>query len=488
MFTHSLRPMTAALSLALFGLISVQSSLPEAAAQKADETYIASVTGDDVYVRSGPSDSYYPFTKVSTGNLVQVMGEKILDEKSRWARVATTGPAFRSAYGYIRFAKTDSGKMRFSDDGKSGVTLGRVDVIAPNYELNGAAKDSWKPLVRLEADQTVQIMEISQTDKETVLKVALPEGAQGWISLSFLRKATDTEIAQFKSSLTGESVKTNTVKPTEVTHAPTPKPTTPSADSSKNTNTNAKTGYSSADDANSMNSPSDPMTNQASKSETGATTDDQPSGSTTPGPTSKPSTAKMKSTPVAPTLDDLEAALKLLRKEPIDTAEVIPLREMYIDLGKRNPNDARVFRYVTTRVEQLQAWADLQKKQQELAEIRGRLNSTSDEAEAVRKALESSAQYTAVGRVGASTIYDGQGLPKLLRLQDAATGRTIAYLQPDDEYKMVNLIGNLVGIKGEKTYDGSLRLNIIEPQHVDVLTTETTTETRAVSAETPTKP
>jgi hypothetical protein len=182
----------------------------------------------------------------------------------------------------------------------------------------------------------------------------------------------------------------------------------------------------------------------------------------------------------------IEAALKALRKEPIETAEVIPLREMYVDLGKRNPNDSHIFRYVTTRVEQLQAWADIQKKQQELVDMRSRLSTTSSEADAVRKALESSAQYTAVGRIGASTIYDGEGLPKLLRIQDAATGRTLAYLQPDDQYKMVNLIGNLVGIVGEKTYDGSLRLNIINPQRVDVLTTEK--ETQAVSAETPTKP
>src|SRR5205085_9571805 len=95
---------------------------------------------------------------------------------------------------------------------------------------------------------------------------------------------------------------------------------------------------------------------------------------------------------------------------------------------------------------------------------------TADETDTARKALESSAEYVAVGRVAASTIYDGKGLPKMLRVQDAASGRTLAYLQPDEQYELVNLIGNLVGIVGDKTYDGSLRLNIIQPHRIDILT------------------
>ena len=68
MFTFTARTFTlATVSLGLLTLLPIQSFQPEAMAQKADETYVAVITGDDVYVRSGPSDSYYPFTKLSSG-------------------------------------------------------------------------------------------------------------------------------------------------------------------------------------------------------------------------------------------------------------------------------------------------------------------------------------------------------------------------------------------------------------------------------------
>src|SRR5690349_12141358 len=72
------------MALGLAGSALAQNSTPPATptASTGDTTYIGAITGDDVYVRSGPSDSYYPFMKVSTGAIVQVMGEKILDEKS----------------------------------------------------------------------------------------------------------------------------------------------------------------------------------------------------------------------------------------------------------------------------------------------------------------------------------------------------------------------------------------------------------------------
>ena len=141
-------------------------------------------------------------------------------------------------------------------------------------------------------------------------------------------------------------------------------------------------------------------------------------------------------------------------------------------LAQRHPTDTRVQRYTKGRSEQLLVWSDLQKRRSELSAFRNKTKLTAAEADAVHKALESSAAYIAVGRVAASTIYDGERLPKLLRLQDAANGRTIAYLKPDSKYEVVNLIGNLVGIVGEKTYDEVLHLNIVHPRRIDLLTPE----------------
>jgi hypothetical protein len=62
-------------------------------------------------------------------------------------------------------------------------------------------------------------------------------------------------------------------------------------------------------------------------------------------------------------------------------------------------------------------------------------------------------------------------LPKLLRLQDASTGRTIAYLQPDEKERCgQEWSATWSASSARRTFDESLRLNIITPSRMDVLT------------------
>jgi len=143
---------------------------------------------------------------------------------------------------------------------------------------------------------------------------------------------------------------------------------------------------------------------------------------------------------------------------------------MYAALADRNPNDSRIQRYTAARIKQLDLWKESQQRKLEVLGATERMKLSGDEADAVRAALERSAEYTAVGRVAASTIYDGANLPKLFRLQDPATGRTIAYLKPDQDYALANRIDVIVGIVGDKTYDEGMRLNMITPRRIDVLT------------------
>lgn len=423
-----------------------------------EPTYVAAITADDVYVRSGPADSYYPFGKVNTSQFVKVMGEKY-----SWARVATNGPAFSGMFGFIKYDKTDAGKLRIDADGHTAVTLGRVDVLAPNMDAKFNPRDSWKALVKLEADQKLQILETIDADKEIIQKVALPEGAQGWIAMAYLRRATPEEASQWLTKAT-------TAPPETTAIAANTKPNQTASTDTTQTPNEQKPGYTTPQTEDGVKLV-EASTVQPTGTDT-STTGEAPSN-TVAANTETPVEAKPavpSAPPKEPTLDDLEVAFKLLQKEPIETAEVIPLRELYLALGRKNPSDAKITRYVTGRTDQLQIWADLQKKRLELEDVRARIKSSADDTDAAWRKLEASAEYTAVGRVAASTIYDGQSLPKLLRLQDAATGRTLAYLKPDEKYELVNLIGNLVGVVGDKTYDETLRLNIISPRRIDILT------------------
>jgi hypothetical protein len=85
-------------------------------------------------------------------------------------------------------------------------------------------------------------------------------------------------------------------------------------------------------------------------------------------------------------------------------------------------------------------------------------------------------QYTAIGVLNASVVYDGERLPRLYRLQDPVSGHTTAYLMEDPELKLSSMLGLVVGVKGGEAFDESLRRNIITPKTVAVLQTGGETE------------
>ncbi|MEM7227492.1 MAG: SH3 domain-containing protein [Planctomycetota bacterium] len=170
-------------------------------------------------------------------------------------------------------------------------------------------------------------------------------------------------------------------------------------------------------------------------------------------------------------VDDLEQRFELLQDEPIESAELAPLRSLYLSLVDREGSDSSVGRYSKARAEQLRIWGDLQQRRQELRQLRAQFESTSEDAATIRMLASREGEYAAVGRLTASTIYDGVALPRLLRLQDPTTGRTVAYVRPDasEGVDLFSLVGQLIGVAGEKQYDGGLRLNLVRPSRIDVL-------------------
>ncbi|MCZ6834486.1 MAG: hypothetical protein O7G85_01810, partial [Planctomycetota bacterium] len=146
------------------------------------------------------------------------------------------------------------------------------------------------------------------------------------------------------------------------------------------------------------------------------------------------------------------------------------LRQLYLDLAEAHGDRQVVLRYAKARAEQLDIWGELQDRRSEMEKIRTRLRLTTEEAEAIHQAMASGKDYVEVGRLSASVIYDGKSLPRLFRLQHPGTGRTIAYLEADqDELELGGMLGQLIGIIGTRQYDGGLRLTLIQPTRVDLL-------------------
>jgi hypothetical protein len=79
--------------------------------------------------------------------------------------------------------------------------------------------------------------------------------------------------------------------------------------------------------------------------------------------------------------------------------------------------------------------------------------------------------YELVGRLVQSTVYNGERLPRMYRVQaiNSMDGfqRTLGYIVPDESVDA--MLGKIVGISGEPRFDPQLRLVIIRPDQVDVM-------------------
>ena len=111
----------------------------------------------------------------------------------------------------------------------------------------------------------------------------------------------------------------------------------------------------------------------------------------------------------------------------------------------------------------------MQDRKLELSRLQRAARDTANKAQKARLALEAGG-YSAIGRLNASSVYDGSRLPRLFRLRDPETGRTIVYLKESERFNLPGMLGELIGIVGNKSYDGGLQITIIAPQRIEVLT------------------
>lgn len=445
----------------------------------------ATITANDVYVRSAPSvDSAYPFLKLDRDAMVRVVEENV-----GWARVPAVGPAFKDAFGYVKADR----KLKVSADGKTAEVLTRCDVLAPNLPGRFNPDSSWRSIGKLEPGQTTAILDTIEGQRDTVYKVPLPANAEGWVNLTFLRKSSSAELATLDPKLVGAAVEaapavatpaaTNESKPVAVAPAgnvartevlPEVTPAPPSASGSRPGDPPATF------EATTTVVPDD--TAAAGTAPPEATSTPPAATAVTPGPVraadggTAPITAPVPapSPPPAPrieqiTLADIEAAFERLKLEDPETAEVGPLRQRYLEFSDRPTTSPTQRDFARTRAEQLKLKEEIQDR---IAQVKMLIARSSADLEVIRGsrvAMDARQPYIAVGRLNASTIYDGVRLPLLFRIQDPTGGQSIGYLQPGQGFDLTALLGQLVGVVGTKGYDEALRLNIIAPTRIDVL-------------------
>lgn len=505
-------------AMTFVGLLILAIVATTANAQNTNASTPHVVTGDDVYVRSGAGDSYYPFGRVQRGDIVRVVSEK-----HGWARIEISGPTFAEYFGYLRYVKANGDQFTMNRDGRTGRTLGQTEVRAPNLYTKYRPRDSWKSLTRVGANTELEVLERIETDHEIFYKVRLPQRITGFVSQSLLKPATARDIEAWEAHHRARTA-ANTDKPATPAVVTTPPASTP--EHTGDTIAKETTGVAANDtlgatrDEATTRAPATPVI--TSTDEIAANTLDDMADeairtveNTLTSPTTTPKTITSLDPPavvemgdsttrsgVRPTLDptrsavvddvptksdvlgieektlrtphddlaDIEDAYRRLQQVDIRTAEVLPLRNLYERLAdETTTSHPGVSRYAKARAQQLGIWADLQVRRRELDQLARQAKMTESEARQVRLAIETTGDYVAVGRLLVSSVYDGHGLPRLFRLQDPGTGRTIAYLRPDDGFNLTDMLDQLIGIVGRKTFDKGIRLNVITPARIDLL-------------------
>lgn len=434
------------------------------------------VTADAVNVRSGPSaQSSYAFGKLRKGDLVRV-----LKDEYGWARIEATGPAFGEFSGYVPADR----RVTLAADRASAKVTARTELRAPNADAGGAPDKSWKQIGHLEPGSSLTVLGIVDGEKESVYKVRLPQTAEGWVNMQFLRAATDAEIAAGSKPATtagstggnavvapsgGETAPVGTVAPVNAAPAGAEMPAavqsggdSPAIPPLRGVKENADPAAAPA------------ATNTTT--DTGVIVERTPSGGT-----------KLSRTVVShrTTLNGLEEQFKAVRAQPESGAEFAALQAKYKELVDSDELGAGSKAIAKARSQQLGLLIETQTQMQELQRVKSAVETNRQEISKALTDLQNRADYTAVGVLNASAVYDGTHLPELYRVCDPTTGATIAYVLPNPAIPMPTMLTTLVGVKGGSEYDPALRLQVISPIKIDIMSRRDTPQVTRVESSPP---
>lgn len=167
------------------------------AAPQGAAPFVADVTGNDVYIRSGPGTNFYHCGKLYKGDRVQV-----IRTQQGWSCIAPPPGCFSwIAMQYVSI-NLDNPTMGIVTGNNVGVYAGS-DYVEPMYSTS-------KQLV-LNRGQNVRLL---SEEKDEYYKIAPPDGAYLWVSSQFLQPA--------QSSVQAMPVDPNAAAPT-ASETPTPK-------------------------------------------------------------------------------------------------------------------------------------------------------------------------------------------------------------------------------------------------------------------------
>jgi hypothetical protein len=164
--------------------------------------YMAEITGDNLYVRSGPGTNFYDCGKLNKGDKV-----KVVSKQFSWARIAPPPGSF--SWISMQYVNTDPDNPTFGT-----VTGDRVRVYAGSDDLRPLYSTTLQG--KLDKGNKVKLLGEQLDD---YYKIAPPSFAYLWVSINFTKPIQPVEEVV-------PTVETPAVKPTaEPNETPEPVPT-----------------------------------------------------------------------------------------------------------------------------------------------------------------------------------------------------------------------------------------------------------------------
>lgn len=410
------------------------------------EPYWAVVTADNSPLKCRDGSPYYAVAMLNTGAVVRVDGAS-----SWWVRC-------EYPKGTKAFVKAEEAAP--TPDGKQVSLTTASRLMAAN--VSGGERGNWWQLLDSEVPAGTKF-EVSQALKTPDGKVygylvTAPPQARGYLRSEQVRKATQPEIDAHLKTIGGTAPPITPVdnKP----KPPSPAPATPAPGATPPSPTGV--------------TPTDP--NATSNAAPAPGTPEQ--GGVTP-----PSSAPVEPVkPREPTplekrwteADALRAVFDRVQAQPVNEAEFGPAVSEFnkvIASLDSSPEQERIKQFLQQRLAILQMREDLQKTLREARERNVKFGESEKRLSAEIAAVQQQRRYAAVGKLIASTVYDGVTLPKMYRVVSLdGFGRTVGYVAPTVDFEVESRLGLVVGIVGEARFDEALRLNIIRPERIDALT------------------
>lgn len=421
------------------------------------------VTRDGSAARSGPDGVYYTVAELSTGRVVRMDGQ--------------AGSFARVRYPKDLSALVPVDEVRVLDQGR--VELIKASGLRAPSELMGMP-GSWMAVFEpaLPEGTALRIAETVKNASGDVVgyRVMPPEPpvsagyARMYIAADALRDATSAEVAKHLGQAP------EPVVPAAVDREEPSVPETQVEDRSpRDLGVREISGNGSETDTETEPEPVE-VVDQTVEDERSTAVEEPVQistgrSSTTPVQAEPP--ARREPTLLPAELEQLESAFEFARKQP--AAEVDQALDELLAEFQRTRDATDDEDRLAWQLDQRIEWLKLRiETRDQRRAIRSALAEADSRAEVLQSRVtewQRSRTYQLVGMLVESSVYNGERLPRMYRVQAINTvsgaPRTLGYLMPDAS--MDRMLGSVVGIIGEARFDPQLRLMVIRPERVDVM-------------------